>query len=150
MIVRLKEALQEIEADRRAFAIDVIGGLLGRFPLDHQVRVYAEGCPRILAVMASQNPVACEDAAMAFVLRAATDDHSREPHREKTSGDPDKRRVEISDIADRIRLAVRPPRDDATAARGAFIGNRIAMHATRHGRIMPRGRMLRARPAGAY
>ncbi|MGH7194981.1 MAG: hypothetical protein ACREJM_15825 [Candidatus Saccharimonadales bacterium] len=150
MIVRLKEALQEIEGDRRIYATEVIGRLLGGFPLAHPVRAYAEGCPRILEVMAAQSPHASEDKAMSFVLRAATDEHHSEPYGEKTSSVPDQRRVEVSDIADRIRLAVRPPREDATAARGALIGNRIAMTATRQGRMISRGRMLRARPAGCY
>jgi hypothetical protein len=143
MTVRLTEAFQELEADGRTMAINEIGQLLGAFPAEHRVREYAAQCPKVREAMAGVQPLS-EAEAMKAVLKAA---FANTPDDEKYAGygDRGKPRISIQEVADRIRMAVRPSKPDAMAARGAVIAARLA-------RTNPRFRRttLATRGRGSY
>lgn len=89
MIEKLKEALAEAEKSANNFEIDQIAFLIGSFPVNHQLRSYVTGCPRIEKLLPEMNPCRSE---MEALLRVGAD-----MNREDIVGA----------VAERIRKAVR-------------------------------------------
>jgi len=145
MTVRLTEAFHELESDNRNHAIGEVAKLLAAFPVDHPVRNYADGCPKMLEAMRLAKVTPVTEAEAMKTVMAATGKETHDPEKHAPHNYSDKPRVSIEDIADRIRMAVRPARVDAVAARGALIVKRLEMAGARHRRPM-RG----MRPAGTY